>query len=108
MFEYQITMGLNDKKTKVQKMKTKEAHEKITKILLNHFKIYAFTMFDCLGCYKHENGEIVRESSIRIEIATEKNIDEKINLLIKTLKHKRIFHQESIMLKKNNSNIYFK
>ena len=108
MFKYELTLGLNDKKTRKQKFTPAEAHEKLNKILLNNFKIYAFTMFDTYGCYKHDNGEIVQEASIRIEIASEKNINETIKKLIKALKHRGCFNQESIMLECNKSNIYFK
>lgn len=107
MYEYQLTIGLNDKKTKKQKFSLDEAHQKLNQILLNNFEIYAFTMIDCYGCYKHDNGEIVQESSIRIEIAADEKQDAKITLLIKTLKHKRMFNQESIMLKKSIANISF-
>lgn len=107
MYEYQLTIGLNDRKTKKQHFTVAEAHDKLTKILLNHFEVYAFTMIDCYGCYKHDNGEIVQEPSIRLEIATNEKEDTKITLLIKTLKHKRVFNQESIMLKKSVENISF-
>lgn len=107
MYEYQITIGLNDKTTKKQHFTIEEAHKKLNQILLNHFNIYAFTMIDCYGCYKHDNGEIVQEPSIRLEIATDEQQDTKITLLIKTLKHKRVFNQESIMLKKSIANISF-
>lgn len=107
MYEYQLTIGLNDRHTKTQKITVAEAHQKLNHILLNHFNIYAFTMIDCYGCYKHDNGEIVQEPSIRLEIATDSNENAKITLLIKTLKHRRMFNQESIMLKKGVQNISF-
>lgn len=107
MYEYQLTIGLNDRQTKQQKFTVEEAHQKLNLILLNHFNIYAFTMIDCFGCYKHDNGEIVQEPSIRLEIATDSNENAKITSLIKALKHRRMFNQESIMLKKSVQDITF-
>lgn len=108
MYEYQLTIGLNDRITKKQRFTIAEAHDKLNRILLNHFKIYAFTMIDCVGCYKHDNGEIVQEPSIRIEIATDEDETKKIELLIKAIKHKRMFNQESVMIKVSEPNITFR
>lgn len=104
---YTLTIGLNDRTSKTLKFAPVEARAKLTKILLNHYNIYAFTMFDCYGCYKHDNGEIVQEPSIRIEIATDNNEDAKIKALCKTIKHKRMFNQESIMIETATKNIGF-
>lgn len=96
MYKYQMTIGLNDKTTKTQIISTKVAHTKINDILLNYFDVYAFTKFNCCGCYKHDNGEIVQENSIRIEIVDDKNIYKKFYTIVRTLK--RVFNQESIMV----------
>ena len=107
MYEYQLTIGLNDKDTKLQKFTPNEAHKKLNKILLHYYKIYAFTMIDCYGCYIHENGEIVQESSIRLEIATDSNEVKKIYSLVRTLRHKQILNQESIMVQTSIKDITF-
>ena len=105
MYKYQLTIGLNDKITKKQEITNEAAHLKLDDILLNHFGIYAYTKFNCLGCYKHDNGEIVNEKSIRLEIASDKNMRKDIYTLVRTLK--RIFNQESIMVEISESNITF-
>jgi len=108
MKKYVLTLGLNDRYTKKQKFDFVEAHGKLNRILLVHFEIYAFTMIDCYGCYRHKNGEIVQECSIRIEIADEENKDDTIRALIRALKHKRCFNQESIMLEVSEEDITFR
>ena len=104
-FEYQFTIGLFDKDSKKQEIGTAEAREIIKSMLLNDFSIYAFTMLDCFGCYKHENGEIVQEPSIRLEIVTEKNSKKIMVELKKALQI--AMNQESIMYKAQKSNIKF-
>ncbi len=98
MYKYLIKIGLNDRKTKKEKFTPEEAHEKLNRILLNHFNIYAFTMMDCYGCYKHNNGKIVMEKTVQIEIASDEKIDDLIRAMVKAIKHKRCFNQESIMV----------
>ena len=109
MYENYLTVGLYDRRTKKQEISTEDAKNLITNILINHFNIYAFTMIDCYGVYKMQGTSIiVREPSIRIEIASEKNIENDIKKIIKVLKHKRMLNQESIMYKTMISNINFK
>jgi hypothetical protein len=106
MTKYTLTVGLNDKITKTQLINTENAHEIIADTLLIDFDIYAFTMFECYGVYRHENGEIVKEKSFRIEIASDDVIDGKICEIIKSLKVK--LNQESIMYERvNYANIQF-
>lgn len=100
MTKYTLTVGLNDKITKTQLISTENAHEIIADTLLIDFDIYAFTMFDCYGVYRHENGEIVREKSIRIEIATDEEINDTITSIVKSLKES--LNQESIMVETAN------
>ena len=104
-YEYQFTIGLFDKDSKKQEIGTADAREIIKQILLNDFNIYAFTMIDCFGCYKHDNGEIVQEPSIRLEIVTEKNSKKIMVELKKALQI--AMNQESIMYKAQKSNIKF-
>lgn len=101
--DYVIYLGLNDKDTKKQKISTLEAFKIASNILLNN-NIDGATMFEAQGIYKHENGDIVIENTIRIELAF---IDDEsiIYNIIKLLKS--TFNQESIMLKKVTEQISF-
>ena len=104
MFKYQLTIGLNDRKAKKQLINTEEAKDKIIKILLNEYEIYAFTTYECAGNYKHENGEIVSETSLRIEFATFKK-EKRINSIASRFCDE--FNQESIMMEKSFNFIKF-
>ena len=71
MIKYQLTIGLFDKDTEKQQIKTPAAKKQISDTLLNRFGVYAFTMIECAGVYKmNSTGNIVIEPSIRVEIVT--------------------------------------
>lgn len=105
MYKYQLTIGLNDKDSHKQEIETESAKKEIINILLNDYEIVAFTMYECTGNYKHDDGTIINENSIRIEIATEKR-EKRIKNIIHNLCVK--FNQESIMFEKSISLIAFK
>lgn len=107
MHEYILTIGLNDRVTEKQEISSEAAKRMISKILINKYGVFAFTMFDCYGVYKMSStGRIVQEPSIRVEIATAEpmqNIDE----IIRVIKDSEHLNQESIMKKHTISNIQF-
>lgn len=106
MYEYHLTFGLFDKDTKKQEIPTAEAVEKISEILIDCYSLYAFTMIECHGVYRMvDTGEIVREPSIRLEIADENDLDSTMHRIIETLKF--VLNQESIMYKRMKSKIEF-
>jgi hypothetical protein len=62
-------------------------------------------MIECSGVYRMAStGAIVREPSLRLEIATDE-CDKKIKEIIKQIKYS--LNQESVMLKKSIENITF-
>lgn len=76
MFKTQLTVGLNDKLTEKQEVKTSDAKMIIADTLLKEFGLFAFTMFTCEGVYTMAStGNTVFENSIRVEIATEDAVD---------------------------------
>lgn len=86
-----LYVGLNDKDTKTQVITTVEAY----KIALNTITTFANggTIFDAKGIYKHENGEIVIENTLRIEL-----IDVSENALASIISIlKTVLNQESII-----------
>ena len=106
MHEYAVTIGLFDKDTEKQEISVDATKRMISDCLLNKFEIFAFTMFDCMGCYKmNSTGRIVHEPSIRIEIVSDKEI--KINEICAYLKSAACLNQESIMVKHTTANIDF-
>lgn len=104
MYKYQMTIGLNDKKSHKQEIPTTDAKNIIVNTLLNQFQIGGFTMIDCEGCYTHQSGEIVRETSIRIEIATPER-EKRMKAIVNALKES--LNQESIMMECSVSNTFF-
>lgn len=106
MIENLLTVGLFDKNTEKQEIDTDAAKNIISNILINDFNIFAFTMMDCAGVYKMTStNNIIREPSIRIEIATDDELTE-IDMIIEAIK--KALNQESIMHKRQASEIYFK
>lgn len=107
MYEHFLTVGLFDKGTERQITKTDEAKDFIAETLINDFDIYAFTMIDATGVYKMQStGAIVKEPSIRIEIAADEMLNrETIYKIIEVLKDE--LNQESIMYKMAESDVDF-
>lgn len=92
MKKFTLYLGLNDKDTKLQKISTIEAYKICNNILLNYTE--GATIFEANGIYKHNNGEIVIEKTLRIELLF---IDEKIvTAIVNDLK--KAFNQESIIV----------
>ena len=108
MNEHILTIGLFDRDTEKQEVKTESAKKIICSTLINKYKVYAFTMIECEGCYKMDStNRIVREPSIRVEIAAESDelTRETVYRMIADLK--RMLNQESIMYKMVKSEIEF-
>lgn len=90
--KYTLYVGLNDKDSKIQEISTIDAY----KIIVNVCKISGldgFTIGEATGFYVHEDGEIVTEKSLRIEILFSSN--EVIDAIIKDIK--TILNQESVV-----------
>lgn len=108
MHEYTLTIGLFDKNTEKQEISTEAAKRIVSDVLINGHDIFAFTMIDAAGVYRMQStGAIVREPSIRLEIATEEAIDNKIRAIVNTLKDAAHLNQESIMVKHTTAPITF-
>ena len=86
-----LYVGLNDKDTKVQKIDTQEAN-KITMNIITSYTDGA-TIYNATGIYKHEDGTIVLENTLKIELYEVS--DEALTAIIDTLK--RTLNQEAII-----------
>lgn len=100
MIKYTLLVGLNDKDTKKQEL-TKVQAKKIISNIVN----LPSTISDATGIYKHLNGQVVKEKSIRIELYNDKSIDKTIKDFIKKIKI--ALNQESILFEKTRSNVSF-
>ena len=66
MKKFTLYMGLNDKDAKVQVISTIEAYKVVSNIIAKDFG--GGTIFEAQGIYKHDDGKIVFEKTLRIEI----------------------------------------
>lgn len=73
--KYILFIGLNDKNTKTQKIPTLAARDIIKNIILDA-GLDGATISEALGIYKHDDGQVIQEASIRVEVlfASEKQI----------------------------------
>ncbi len=86
-----LYVGLNDKETKTQKIDTVEAVKIVSNLI--YTMMDGGTIYNATGIYKHDNGEIVIENTLRIELI---ECDEKaLGRLIETLKN--VLNQETII-----------
>jgi len=88
--KFTLYLGLNDKDSKQQEIATVEAYKIVSNLISSDFD--GGTIFEAKGIYKHENGEIVTETTLRIELLFTEAI--KVKALCDTLK--KLFNQESI------------
>lgn len=103
MIEYKLTIGLNDKESKIQKVATLEAYKIITNITKEYFQ--AFTIYECNGVYTHQNGAVTIEKSLAVDILVDEQQDKKITKIIELVKI--ALNQECIMLHKSVQNVSF-
>ena len=66
MKKFTLYMGLNDKDAKVQVISTIEAYKVVSNIIAKDFG--GGTIFEAQGIYKHDDGKIVFEKTLHIEI----------------------------------------
>ena len=89
-----LNVGLNDKDTKQQKIDSVEAYKMVENVLLNN-GLSGYTIYQGLGLYKHDSGEITRENTLIIELMFTNNIvvDKIISILKATLNQESILKQ---------------
>lgn len=88
---YKVYVGLNDQLTKKQEITTEKALIDVSEYLANHFE--GATVYNGIGVYKHNDGTVVRENSLIIELVF---VDD--NMVNDMINHFRvIFNQESVM-----------
>lgn len=83
--------GLNDKDTKMQEINTIDAYKIAVKTVLKYCS--GATILEADGIYTHENGDVVIEKTLKIELIDIDTIS--VNAIISELKI--LFNQESIL-----------
>lgn len=102
IIKYNIYIGLNDKDSKKQEVATRQAKKKVIKILNNN-NINGLTMYEVVGVFKHENGQVVFEKSLKVELLEVKEED-----ILKSIQElKKALNQESILLEIEKKEISF-
>lgn len=94
MEKYTLYLGLNDKDKKVQVISTLEAYKICNNILMGYTD--GATIYEANGLYKHEDGTIVIEKTLRIELLFV-NADI-VGKVVTQLK--QVFNQESIAVQR--------
>lgn len=62
-----LYIGLNDKDTKRQEITNLDAKTEISRILFKYFP-NGFTLQECQGMYKYDDGSIVCENTIKVTL----------------------------------------
>ena len=94
MNKFTLYLGLNDKETKMQKIATVEAYKIVENLITSRFD--GGTIFEARGIYRHEDGTIVTETTLRIELLFAE--EQEVRDLVETLKS--VFNQESVAVQK--------
>ena len=89
--KHTLLIGLNDKDTKKQIIKTSRAKSLIAQVCGD------CTMIDCTGVYTHNNGVQVKEKSVKVEMLFKNDND--VNEYAKALK--KILNQAEIYIVKD-------
>lgn len=92
MNKYTLSIGLNDKDTKKQRISTIEAYKIIENVIVE--ELGGGSIFEGRGIYKHENGDVVIENTLSVELFE----CEKTTVLNVIEVLKKALNQESIIL----------
>ena len=88
-----LYVGLNDQDRKVQVIDTLEA-TKIVINILNANGISGATVFNAMGLYTHDDGKVVIENTLRVELFEGERVD-----VLKAIEQIKIaLNQESVVL----------
>lgn len=86
-------IGLNDKNTKCQQIDNISAFKIVTNILLSA-GIEGATISQAQGIYKHDNGDIVIENTLRVEVVgAQKVLLNAIEQVKSALNQESVLHQ---------------
>ena len=98
MTKHTLYMGLNDKDSKRQQISTLEAYKIVSNLVAKEFD--GGTIYEADGVYRHDDGTIVIEKTLKIELlfAEQKDVKDFCETL------KRIFNQESIAVQREEIN----
>lgn len=97
-----LYVGLNDKYTKQQIFSNMEAKAEISSILFRYFQ-NGFTLQECQGMYKHDDGTIVCENTIKVIL-----LDCNLSMIFEIIEDlKRKLNQECIAVERIETYVKF-
>ena len=96
MTKYTLYIGLNDKDTKTQRIETMEASKIVQNVLTD--TTGGGTIYSATGVYRHDNGTIVIENTLRVELVSVAM--EAVRGAIDVIK--KALNQESVILQTEN------
>lgn len=96
MKKFTLYVGLNDKDTKTQKINTLEAYKMVENVITK--KTDGYTISEAKGYYRHEDGTVTIENTLRIEMlfVNRELVKEFVNTL------KVMLNQEAIAVEETN------
>lgn len=97
-----LYIGLNDKDKKYQIIDSMEAQKIVLNFLLAN-GIDGATIYQAIGIYKHDNGAIITENTLRVELF---GVD-KETVIPAVLGIKTALNQESIVINETTENSEF-
>lgn len=98
--KYSFFIGLNDKDSKTQIIETLTAYNIVNRIFIDN-GVDGATITSGKGIYKHNNGDIVVEETIIVQVY---EFDSAINVRQICSELKTVLNQESIAVEKQETN----
>lgn len=98
---YKVFVGLNDAESKKQEIATEDAMIMVSLYLASHFE--GATVYPATGVYRHNDGTVVRENSLVIELVYV--TDFMVESLVQHCQ--KILNQESIMIMRTECGVQF-
>lgn len=92
-----LYIGLNDKDTKIQQIDTLEAVKIVSNVLTGY--VDGATIYNATGIYRHDNGDIVIENTLRVELieADAGRLAEAVKIIKTALNQESIIIQNEII-----------
>lgn len=95
---YELYLGLNDKDSKRQEIPTEAAQALVQSEVAKRFD--GGTVYQANGIYRHENGDVVIEKTIKVEI-TSYGVDDNASIRDFCNWIKLVLNQESVAVQKS-------
>lgn len=89
-----LYIGLNDKDSKRQELDTIECYKIVSRLITEYAD--GGTIYSAQGIYKHDDGEIVVENTLRVELIDV--VEQALTTIVKMVK--TLLNQESVIVQR--------